>query len=823
VKFTPLFLSSNSVTNGKAMDAIREGVEDYEYLSLLKSKIAAMIAGNCPSGAIYAAQSVLDGALDSVLGATGATDYGWLKAKDRTVADTMRLQVLNILESLSSFPSLAILSQPTNQAVDVGQKATFIVDAAGSGPVTYQWQLLNGSWQNISGATGAYYTTANAVQADNGKQYRVVVTNSYGSVTSATATMFVNYGSQVWWKLDESGTTTTAADSDGTPTWNGTLVNFPTTKWATGILNNAAVFDGTDSYISTATSTTGLKYTGAELTLSTWVYVNSTETNGAYLISKPWNGVNDAYNYQVGFNSGNSSTTGTVFFSLQGSTPSGAYTITSSSGISTGAWHHIAATVDSSKAMKLYIDGAQIASGTHNITAWAPTDGNKALVIGSKWTYSAGSYDTSTLDGKMDNVRVYTHTLSAEGIAEQARCPVGYWKFDETSGTSASDSSGNGFSGTLTNGPTWTSGYINNGISLDGSNDYVSVASNAALKYIGGELTLAAWVYIDTTETTGGYLISKPWNTSSQFNYQLYLGADTKISFTLQSGLTGAKTVTTPSPLSRGAWHHVAATVDSAKVMKIYVDGIQRVSDTHAIVAWTPGADSNLAMAIGSLYPYGTNTAFCFDGKMDNVRVYDRELGTNDIRTLAIDPPPLSSPPWVQSVVVNDGNVQRSMVTSVTVTFSGEVTIDPDAFAVLKMGAGGGWVTVAVVSTFQNQQTIAILTFSDSLTGYGSLIDGEYQLTVRSNAIRDSVTQVALDGDRDGLAGGNFVFGNRLADAFFRKFGDSDGDRDVDTLDLLRFRQAYLTPGSYKWYFDLDNDTDIDSLDLLRFRQRYLQ
>src|SRR3989344_8923137 len=37
---------------------------------------------------------------------------------------------------------------------------------------------------------------------------------------------------------------------------------------------------------------------------------------------------------------------------------------------------------------------------------------------------------------------------------------VGYWTFDETSGTTASDSSGNGNTGTLTNGPTWTQGKI---------------------------------------------------------------------------------------------------------------------------------------------------------------------------------------------------------------------------------------------------------------------------------------------------------------------------------------------------------------------------
>jgi len=44
---------------------------------------------------------------------------------------------------------------------------------------------------------------------------------------------------------------------------------------------------------------------------------------------------------------------------------------------------------------------------------------------------------------------------------------VGHWKFDEGSGTSAVDSSGNNNTGTLTNGPTWTTGKIGGGLSFE--------------------------------------------------------------------------------------------------------------------------------------------------------------------------------------------------------------------------------------------------------------------------------------------------------------------------------------------------------------------
>src|SRR3990170_7060226 len=55
---------------------------------------------------------------------------------------------------------------------------------------------------------------------------------------------------------------------------------------------------------------------------------------------------------------------------------------------------------------------------------------------------------------------------------------VGYWAFDEGSGTTAGDSSGNGNNGTLTNGPTWVAGKAGNGaVTLDGVDDRVLIST----------------------------------------------------------------------------------------------------------------------------------------------------------------------------------------------------------------------------------------------------------------------------------------------------------------------------------------------------------
>jgi hypothetical protein len=87
----------------------------------------------------------------------------------------------------ATFPVFTI--QPASQTVTVGQSATFSVVAAGTAPLTYQWQKNNA---NISGATSASYTTPSTVSGDSGATFRVMVTNPVTSVTSNSATLTVN-------------------------------------------------------------------------------------------------------------------------------------------------------------------------------------------------------------------------------------------------------------------------------------------------------------------------------------------------------------------------------------------------------------------------------------------------------------------------------------------------------------------------------------------------------------------------------------------------------------------------------------------------------
>ena len=83
----------------------------------------------------------------------------------------------------------SITQQPSNQTVTAGQTATFSVTAAGTAPLTYQWQQ---GATPISGATAPSYTTPATTTSDNGLQFSVLVSNSQGKATSNAATLTVN-------------------------------------------------------------------------------------------------------------------------------------------------------------------------------------------------------------------------------------------------------------------------------------------------------------------------------------------------------------------------------------------------------------------------------------------------------------------------------------------------------------------------------------------------------------------------------------------------------------------------------------------------------
>ena len=210
---------------------------------------------------------------------------------------------------------------------------------------------------------------------------------------------------------------------------------------------------------------------------------------------------------------------------------------------------------------------------------------------------------------------------------------VGYWSFDEGVGIYANDSSGNGNTGKLIASAGWTSGKYGGGINLDGVS-YVEVkedptgpSSNLKLNTFLG-FTVTTWVYIDSTDPDGGYILCNPWNGGGQYNYCMY-NSGVNILGSTPSSISGVA-------FSKDSWNHVAFTVDST-TLRWYVNGLIVSSGAHNIISWAPSSgDSNVALAIGTLFPYGVAvpTGHAIKGKIDETRIWRRVLTSEEIKNI---------------------------------------------------------------------------------------------------------------------------------------------------------------------------------------------
>jgi hypothetical protein len=178
-------------------------------------------------------------------------------------------------------------------------------------------------------------------------------------------------------------------------------------------------------------------------------------------------------------------------------------------------------------------------------------------------------------------------------------------------------------------------------------------------------------------------------------------------------------------------------------------------------------------------------------------------------------------PPSIFNIQVNDGSVQRSRVTSITVTFIELVSLPTPPANAFTLTGPNGPVTLAVdTSGSTSIQTVAKLTFSSATTtDFTSLKDGRYTLKVLAAQVTDLAGN-PLDGNGDGTGGDDFVevgapgTGHNL----FRFYGDINGDGTVSASDFIAFRQFF---GGSSFAFDFDNDGAVAASDFIQFRRRF--
>ncbi len=216
--------------------------------------------------------------------------------------------------------------------------------------------------------------------------------------------------------------------------------------------------------------------------------------------------------------------------------------------------------------------------------------------------------------------RFATTTYDQEVLSDQ---PSFYWRLEETAGTTAADASGNGRTGTAYN-PRWgVAGALGDGtrgVELDGG--YVTGPS--VLRF-DSAFTVEAW--FRTTRTDGGPIMAL--RSGSTVERALYLGRDGLLRF----GRNRSISVTSPTALNDGQWHHVvfsnSTSGASSQRAKLYVDG-RLVSQGAGVTAILTSGTWRAGNGQWTGTWAGTPDQF-FRGGLDEVAVYDDPLSAEQV------------------------------------------------------------------------------------------------------------------------------------------------------------------------------------------------
>ena len=280
-------------------------------------------------------------------------------------------------------------------------------------------------------------------------------------------------------------------------------------------------------------------------------------------------------------------------------------------------WQMLAADIDGSGCVN-FIDYAIL------ISQWSP------LPLGVPSADIAPPGGDGIVD--INDLDLLTESWLLGCLEEPTPEPIAHWQFDEGDGDIAYDSAGSNH-GSLQGDPNWVSGQIGGGLDFDGDGDYVQIpdADSLTPSY---ELTISFWFYNRGGQTAGIYkTASCPSENNSPGNSRAYyLQVGEGVGLRIFSSENNYDSLSSIGGVSLNGWHHIAATFDTGQAA-IYIDGQPDNSGTLSVSSIANDAQP---LIIGGFWNYCGTDSFVsrLNGKMDDVRIYDRALTAGQILDL---------------------------------------------------------------------------------------------------------------------------------------------------------------------------------------------
>jgi Concanavalin A-like lectin/glucanases superfamily/Right handed beta helix region len=212
---------------------------------------------------------------------------------------------------------------------------------------------------------------------------------------------------------------------------------------------------------------------------------------------------------------------------------------------------------------------------------------------------------------------------------EVSQDPLAWWKFDEGTGTTASDFTTHGHTGTLVGGPVWTTGRIGPfALQFDGVNDVVTIP-DAVLTSWSADQSMCLWAQVVNPLLIGTGNLKQTLLNLSQDSANGVRLAVNEVStpngqwwVTILAGGTKIAAGTTAAAFTSNTWVHLCYTLTST-VLKLYVNSVQ--AETLSNDSFDP--------AVANVLGGRDATTGNLGGKLDNVKIWNRALSAAEILT----------------------------------------------------------------------------------------------------------------------------------------------------------------------------------------------